>query len=192
MQTFKQTFASAQTWELNIVGSYFSTLQCTNPVNVRLYQGGQLLGLGNIQGLLAGLEVFDVQFDRVQIDVTGADTVQIGIGNGQARYNRINTNTTITNNRQPTTSTFANTAKTVTTASAKLIEANANRQYLLIQNKDDAGNLYLCFGDGPATVANGIKVPPGGAFEQPNTQSIQSIFAIGDTANNVNILVVEG
>lgn len=191
MQTFKQTFAAPTIWELNISGSYFSTLECTNPVNVRFYKGGTLLDLGNIQGLLAGLEVFGVDFDRVQIDVTGADTVQIGIGNGQARYNRINTNTTITNNRQPSSAAFVNTQKTVTDASAQLLAANATRQYLLIQNKDAAGNVYIVFG-AAATVAAGIKITPGGSFEIPNTQSTGAIFAIGDIANNANVVVVEG
>lgn len=95
MQTFVQTFAGNQTWVLNVPGKYFTTLQCTNPINVRFYLGGKQLDLGQISQLLAGLEVTlgDIAdtraaFDRVELDITGPDTVAVGIGNGQARYNR--------------------------------------------------------------------------------------------------------
>ena len=191
MQTFKQTFAAAQLWELNVVGKYFVSLQCTNPINVRFYQGGKLLDLGNIQGLLAGLEVFDIAFDRVQIDVTAADTIQIGIGNGNARYNRQNTTTTITNNRQPVTSAMVNSAATVTSANAQLVAANVNRQYLLVQNNSATGNIFLNFG-AVATLANGVKIGPGGSYEMPGTQSNQAVNAIGDIASNAAIVIVEG
>jgi hypothetical protein len=98
MQTYQQTFAGATTWQLNVPGSYFVTLQCTNTVNVRFYKGGKKLDLGDISGLLAGLEVGPIPttdglpfaFDRVEIDVTGADTIKVGIGNGMARYSRFN------------------------------------------------------------------------------------------------------
>lgn len=100
MQTFTQTFAGAQTWVMNIPGAYFVTLQCTNPINVRLFKGGKKLDLGDMTGLLAGLEIgplvepgqigYKFAFDRVEIDVTGADTIKIGIGNGAARYARLN------------------------------------------------------------------------------------------------------
>lgn len=103
MQTYTQTFAGPKTWELNVVGSYYATLTCTNNVNVRFYLGGKLLDLGEIKGLKAGLEVnlpkgeSGIAFDRVQIDATGADTITVGIGNGQARYSRGVTDATITN-----------------------------------------------------------------------------------------------
>ena len=98
MQTFVQTFAAATTWQLNVAGSYFVTLQCSSPINVRLYRGGKKLDLGDMNGLLAGLEIgplpkldsFPFAFDRVEVDVTAADTVKLGVGNGQARYNRAN------------------------------------------------------------------------------------------------------
>lgn len=199
MQTYTQTFAGAQTWQLNVPGKYFATLTCTNPVNVRFYKGGKKLDLGDIQGLLAGLEVVagDVKdtenaFDRVEIDVTGADTVTVGIGNGQSRYNRINTNTTITNNKLPVSAAFANTAKTVTNATAQLVAANTSRQYLLIQNKDASANVFINFGAGAATTTNGVRIPPGGSYETPNVTTTQAIQAIGDTASNPNVVVVEG
>lgn len=190
MQTIQQTFAAPTTWELNIGGQYFTTLACGYPVNVRFYKGGQLLDLGNIQGLLAGLEVSNINFDRVQIDVTAADTVMVGIGNGNARYNRQNAAVAVSSNVQPKTGSFTNGAATVTNASAILVPLNLARQYLLIQN-NGTGDVYLSFGVA-ATVAAGIKVLPGGSYEMPTTQTTQNIHAIGSIASNANIVVVEG
>lgn len=198
MQTYSQTFAGATTWTLNVPGKYFTTLACTNPINVRFYKGGKQLDLGQVSGLLAGLEVtlgeindLEAAFDRVEIDVTGADTVQVGIGNGQARYNRANASVTVVTNKQPQSSTFANAQKTVTNASAQLVAANAARQYLLIQNKDTSGSVYVTIG-ATATTSNGVKIPPGGSYEMATTQTTQAINAIGDIASNANVVVVEG
>lgn len=197
MQTYRQTFAAAQTWELNVPGKYFTTLECTLSVNVRFYLGGKMLDMGEIKGLLAGLEVTlgeidDTQpaFDRVQIDVQAGDTVQIGIGNGQARYNRGAATVTVSQNSQ-TKATFSNTAKTVTTASAQMVADNAARQYLLIQNKDATGNVWVNFG-AAATQANGVKIAPGGAWETSSVTPTNAVHAIGDIASNANIVLVEG
>lgn len=103
MQSYTQTFLGAQTWKINVTGSYFTIISCTNPVNVRFYLGGAKLDLGDVQGILAGLEVLPKKlnllgyaFDRVEIDATGADTITVGIGNGDARYNRGNASVTLT------------------------------------------------------------------------------------------------
>lgn len=189
MQTYSQTFTGPQTWVLNIVGKYYVTLGCTNPVNVRFYQSGKKLDLGDVNGLLAGLEVERVEFDRVEIDATAADTITVGIGNGNARYNRAATTATVTATVPPRSGAFASVAKTVTNASAQLVAANASRMYLLIQNNDAAGSIFINFG-AAATVAM-LKIPPGGSYEM-TAQSTQAINAIGDVANNPNIVVVEG
>jgi len=198
MQTYSQTFAGATTWEMNVSGNYFTTLECASAVNVRFYKGGKLLDLGEIRGLLAGLEVTlgdigarEAAFDRVQIDVQAGDTVKIGIGNGQARYNRSQGSVAVTSNRQAQSAAFDNLQATVTNASGQLLAANANRQYLLIQNKDLAGAIFLAFGKA-ATVAAGVRVIPGGNFELVGTQCTQAIYAIGDIGSNANIVTVEG
>lgn len=85
----------------------------------------------------------------------------------------------------------ANTQKTVTNASASMVAANAARQYLLIQNKDTAGVIYINFG-AAATVANGLKIAAGGSFELNSNMLTGQIFAIGDIASNANIVVIEG
>ena len=198
MQTYSQTFATATTWELNVTGRYFTTLECNQPVNVRFYRGGQLLDAGDIRGLLAGLEMTlgDINdtrpaFDRVQVDVQAGDTVKIGIGNGQGRYNRAAATVTVTSNIVPQTAVFDNLQKTVTSASAVLLAANAAREYLLVQNNNATGSLFVSFGK-TATVTNGVRVIPGGSLELIGVCTTQAIHCIGDIASNTNVVTVEG
>ena len=95
------------------------------------------------------------------------------------------------NSQIPVQATGGTTQKTVTNASASLVAANALREYLLIQNKDAAGNVYIVF-NAAATVAAGVKIPPGGSFELNSNILTAQIFAIGDITNNANVVVVEG
>jgi hypothetical protein len=195
MQTFTQSFTGSTTWTLNVPGKYFTTLACSNPINVRFYHGGKQLDLGQISQLLAGLEVTlgnigdtEAAFDRIEIDVTGTDTVQVGIGNGQARYNRSQGSVAVTNVRGAMT----NTAATVTNASAQLVAANASRNYLLIQNNNTSGDIYVRLDGGAATTATGVKIPAGGSYELIGYVPTGAITAIGSIASNANVVVVEG
>ena len=195
MQTYTQTFAGAQTWTLNIPGKYFTTLACSNAINVRFFKGGKQLDLGQITGLLAGLEVTlgnisdtVAAFDRVEVDVTGADTVTVGIGNGQARYNRSQGSVAITN----VSGAMTNVQATVTSASATLKAANANRRYLLIQNNDATGDIFVRLDGTAATLTTGVKSPAGGSYELQGFVPTGLITAIGSIASNANIVVVEG
>lgn len=194
MQTFEQTFTGAATWKLAVPGAYFTVLGCSNAVNVRLYKGGQLLNLGEVKGLLAGLEILpkidpglDYAFDYVEVDASAADTIKIGIGNGEARYNRSQGNVAITN----VNNALVSAQRTVTNVSAVMIAANANRRYLLIQNKDSVGNLFVAFGV-VATSANGVRIAPGASLTIDAFCVNNSINVIGDIASNANVVSVEG
>lgn len=195
MQTFSQTFTGSTTWTLNVTGKYFTTLMCTNAINVRFYLGGKQLDLGQISQLLAGLEVTlgdiaDIQpaFDRVEVDVTGPDTVQIGIGNGQARYNRSQGSVAITN----VNGAFTNTQVTVTSASNGIDGPNPSRRYLLIQNNDATGDIFVRLDGVPATIGTGVKIPAGGSYEITGYVPTATITAIGSIASNANIVLVKG
>lgn len=195
MQTFTQSFTVGTTWTLNVPGKYFTTLACSNPINVRFYKGGKQLDLGQISQLLAGLEVTlgniadtAAAFDRIEIDTTGADTVQVGIGNGQARYNRSQGSVAITN----VSGAFVNAQKTVTTTSGTLLAANAARRYLLVQNNDATGDIYVRLDGIAATTTTGIKLPAGGSLELQGYAPTGAITAIGSIASNANIVTVEG
>ncbi len=190
MQTLSQTFAGASTWQLNIGGRYFTTLGCTNPVNVRFYHGGKKLDLGEITGLLAGLEVtFPGEgFDRVEIDATGIDTIQVGIGNGQARYNRSQGNVAITN----TGGAFTQGQASVTNADQAIIAANANRRFLQVQNNDASAVLRVMLDGTAASATKGFRVQPGQTLDIPNFCPTGAIHAFMETAtaaaNNVEFV----
>jgi len=195
MQTFTQTVAGAQTLTFNVPGKYFVLLASQLGVNIRFYRNGKRLELGEIQALLPGVEAVlgdlkdaEPSFTQVQIDALGADTISFGIGNGQVRYNRSQGNVAITNLNGAVTqsqNTVANTAGT-------LVAANATRRYLLIQNKDGTGNVFINFTT-TATVANGIKIAPGGSFMADSSFCPNNVIsAIGDIASNANVIVVTG
>jgi len=190
MQTYTQTFAAAQSWELNVPGKYFTTLGCTNVINVKFFKAGKKLDLGDITGLLAGLEVQNIDFDRVVIDVTAADTITVGIGNGNARYNRAQGSVTITSNKVAQMAPTQGLS-TVTNVSANLKAANTARQYLFIMNRDAAGTIYINW-QATATAANGIPLAPGQWIEMAQCVPTGTVRAIGDIASNANVLVVEG
>lgn len=203
MQTYSQTFTGNTTWTLNVPGKYFTTLACSNPINVRFYKGGKQLDLGQISSLLAGLEVTlgnisdtEAAFDRVEIDVTGNDTVTIGIGNGQARYNRSQGNVQIIGTVPVSVSNvsgaFTNAQATVTNASAQIKAANSVRRYMLIQNNDATGDIYVRLDGTASTIGTGVKIPAGGSYELQGFVPTGAITAIGSIASNANVVIVEG
>ncbi len=199
MQTYSQTFLAAQTWELNIPGKYFITLAIPTACNYKFFKAGKRLDLGEIKGLGVGLEVGplaglhdEYAFDRVEIEILAPGTYTVGVGDGAVRYNNSVASVTISTNRVPQTAAAQSTA-TVTSVSAQLVAANANRQSLQIQNKDAAGSIYLRVGAAGATVANGIEVGPKGSYEFPaGTVDTGVIHAIGNIASNANIVILEG
>lgn len=138
------------------------------------------------------------QFKRLQISHNDAaeQTVQLIISKGKkADSSKIGGSITLAGgvavaSQVPAQATGANTQKTVTNASASLVAANAAREYLLIQNKDASGNIYINFG-AAATVANGVLIPPKSTFILDSNILTAQIFAIGDIASNANIVVVE-
>lgn len=87
--------------------------------------------------------------------------------------------------------TFTNTQKIVTNASATLLAANASRNYLMIQNNDPTGVIFVAFGVA-ATLAAGVRIAAGGYWEWDSAAPINSVQAIGSIASNANIVVLEG
>lgn len=192
-----------------VSGRFFKILTCTGSLNVTS-DFGRLEGIGTGQG------VEKTPFNYLTLtDVSGAtNTVKIVVADenfidtnaavsisGLANVSVTNTpnvsvtntpNVAVTTNKLAQSGSFANTQKTVTNASTQLVAANAARQYLLVQNKDATGNIYLNFGAGAATTLNGILISAGGSYELDNIQSTQAIQAIGSLATQSNVVVVEG
>jgi len=161
----------------------------TVDVSIYFYRNGA--EVGSVLNVGAGYaEQFDNGFDRLVIASEGGGAVAyVTKTGGDVRYDTPpNGNVTVTN----TSGAVVDTDVTVTSASAQLVAAKAGRRYLLIQNKDAAGVVYISFGKA-AIVGKGIKIPAGGSYSAdanycPNDQ----IFAIGSIASNANVVVVEG
>lgn len=179
------TLAGNASQRLLVQGRFFKIVAETGTVTV-------LSDFGKLEDLIVGQGLEKTDFSYLLItDTSGAsNTVTLLVGD-ENFVDAFSGNVALTANIQPKSGVFANVAATVTNASALLIAANAIRQYLLIQNRDATGSIYINFG-AAATVANGIKIGPGATFELPGTVSTQAIYAIGDIASNANILTVQG
>ncbi len=131
-------------------------------------------------------------FDRVRIGSTGGGAVAfvMRLGN-DVRYDAPPQGNVQVTSLVPTRAIGSNAAATVTNASAQLVAANASRSYLLIQNKDSTGNIWINFG-AAATQANGVRIPPGGSYELNCNILTAAVNAIGDIASNANVVVVAG
>ena len=128
---------------------------------------------------------------------SGGDAAVVRVGMGRISSTRIVASlsgaqsTNIVTNKAPQ-ATVTQSQKTVTSSSAQLLAANASRQYLLVQNKDSSGTVYLVFGGAAATTALGLAIPPGGYFEWNGTVPLGEVRAIGNVASNTNVVTLEG
>jgi hypothetical protein len=186
----KNIVAANAVWNISGAGSFIRLLATTAAVRVETYLNGSITSqVDNVQG--GFWRKGDI--DQVRItDLSGAvNTVEIIIDDGEVGYDRSVGTVAISGSVGVYGSSynFAQSQQTVTNAAAQLLGANTGRRYLMIQNKDAAGKLYINFG-GTATVANGLYIPPGGMWEWNTVQSNQAISAIGDIASNANIIVI--
>lgn len=84
-------------------------------------------------------------------------------------------------------------AVSVGVASAQILPANAARRLLMVQNNDAAANVYLNIAGAAASVAGGIKLPPGGSLLLDAATPSGAVSAIADVATAANaVTVVEG
>lgn len=163
----------------------------TTDLTLIFYKQGKEVGQARNVG--AGYaEKTSIPFDKVRISSTAGGAVAFvsRIGN-EVRYDAPPQGNVQVTSLVPTRSAGTNTQATVTNTSAQLVAANASRSYLLIQNKDATGNIYVTFG-AAATVANGLLIPPGGSYELNCNILTAQVNAIGDIASNANVVVVTG
>lgn len=185
LQRYNFTLAAGGTFNIACTGSQFFITDATGALNITLDVGGQFKGLLEGQGYkgqpFTGLTL---------VDASGAaNTGFILVSDDDYIDRRITGAVTFA----PLNADFANTQETVTNVSAALLAANAARQYLLIQNNDTAGHIYVTLDGTPATLVNGVKLAAGGgALELSTVVPSGAINAIGSIASNANVLVVEG
>lgn len=179
------TIAANQSQNLLVSGQFFKLLAVTGAVTVESQ-------FGKLESLIAGQGLENTPFSSLLLtDTSGAsNTIRLLIGD-ENFIDGFTGNIAITANKIAQSGSFSNVPKTVTNASAQLLASNTARQYLMIQNKDLSGSIFIAFGVA-ATTANGITIGPGSAYELDAIISTQAVFAIGSSASNANILTVEG
>lgn len=173
-------------------GDFFRLMAATSDLTVEYYKNGKEIAEA-VAVTVGYAEKFEEGgFDRFVItNGATAQTVTIATRNGSTvQYDTPpNGQVTVTNNAS---TSFTHAQKTVTTTSSAMLTSNANRRYLLIQNRDTVGNIWVMLNGATATQAAGIKIEPGGSLELTPFCSTNFITAIGDIASNANIMVVEG
>jgi hypothetical protein len=97
-------------------------------------------------------------------------------------------NVAITNTAGP----FTHNVHNVTNVSGQLRVANQSRRYLLIQNNDASGDIFVRLDGAAATTSNAVKIPAGGSYELQGFVPNGAIYAIGSIASNTNVQTVEG
>lgn len=182
---YTETIGAGQTSRRLFSGAYFKIISATGAMNVRT-------DVVTLTAIVAGQGFEKAPFTFLELtDASGAANAIRYIVATEGFLDGLQGSIQVSSSVIPRMAGLANVPATVTNASAQLLAANAARQYLLIQNKDAAGAIYINFG-AVATIANGIKLNPGDSYELSAAVSTQSIFAISDIASNSNVLTVQG
>lgn len=183
------TMTAGQRLQFHEPGDFFRVLAATASLTVEFYANGK--EIAEAIGVGAGYaEKFDLgQFDRIAITSATAQTIQFVTRLGNiVHYDAPPVgNVAVTN----TGGAFTQAQATVTNASAQVLAAKTNRRYLLIQNNDLTGVVYVAVDGGAATVADGIAIQPGGSLEFQGYVPTGAINAIGSIASNANCVAVE-
>lgn len=182
-QFYEFTVEPFGAYNLTVTGDYFKIMRSTGPVSIKAEWG-------ELKELTAGQGLEEAAFGRLEIrNETGSpNVVRIFVGDrkfidGMAGVVTVGMNTVAR-------AAFASSAKTVTNADGPLVAASASRNYVLIQNKHATASVFIAFGTA-ATVAGGIRIGPGGAYETGQVAPTSAIRAIGDEPTNSAVVVVE-
>lgn len=170
-------------------GDFFRLMHTEGNVTVYfLAAGREIARAESVSGGYA--ERFVEPFDKVRIESATAQQIQFVLRRGnQVFYDQPPQGLVIIQN---VNGAFSQTQKTVTNASGQLLAANDGRRYLMVQNKDSGGDIFVTVSGAAATTANGLKVPAGGALELAGYVPTGAIYAIGSIASNANVVVIEG
>lgn len=175
---------------------FFRLMEATGPVSVIFYDAGREVARSD--SVKAGYaERFAQGFDSWRIESPTAQTIQFvtRLGNSvdyDIAPTGVVSGTVNVGNLPSVSSLFTQAVETVTTTSGQLLAARATRRYLLIQNRNTSGFIYVNVTGAAATVAGGIELGPGDSYELATFCPTAAITAIGSIASNPNVLVVEG
>lgn len=181
------TFSAGEMKEFREENDFFRILGTTvGSVDLKFLRDGA--EIADAPGVSAGYaEKFNRAFDTVQITSATAQAVQFVTRYGSdVRYDIQSTQAIAMNGA------LTQAAATVATASGQLLAAKATRRYLFIQNNDANLTIYINLAGAAAAAATGIKIAPGGAYENDKFPPTSQINAISIGSANSLITVVEG
>lgn len=183
------TFTAGERKEYFDPADFFRIMEATDPVDVTFYLQGK--EVAEAEGVQEGYaEKFrEGTFDRFSVTSATAQTIKFvaRLGNDVAYDKPPQGDVNIMN----TGGAFTQSQKTVTNASGQVFAAKAARRYLLIQNNDTSGDVYVTLDGTTATTAKGIKLAAGGSIEIQGFAPTGAINAIGSIASNANVVAVE-
>lgn len=202
-----QNFAAGVPLEFQDAADFLRILEApTDDLTLIFYRGGAEVARAENVG--AGYaEKFSQQFDKLRISSAAGGVIEFVTRLGaQVNYDKPPTGTisgTVelgaaslaaleTVNIVDVPSAFTQAQKTVTNASTQMLAANAARAYLLIQNNDTSGIIYVNLTGAAATTSNGVKLGPGASLEIAGKCPNAAITAIGSLATQSNVIAVEG
>lgn len=186
MKTVSLNLTAGQSLDFNSVGNYFHLLESTAGVDISFLLHGQ--EASRAQNMEFGFFAKPAGgFTGLRFESATTQTIKIALGFGDGGYNRTTGSVQIVGQAND----FSQSQKTVTNASGLLLAANPSRKLLFIQNNDAAGIIYVALDGSPATTASGIKILQGGSLILDSHLPSGAVYAIGDIAGNVNVVVVE-
>lgn len=176
------TIGASQSHRLLVQGEYFKLMSVTGPVTVQS-------DFGRLDSLTTGQGLEKTPFSYLLLTDTsgGSNTVQILVGD-ENFIDAVTGSVSIAGRN----GTLTQSQRTVTNVNATLLVAKADRKYLLIQNNDATGIIYVTVDGTAATTAKGIRILPNESFEMDSFCSVGIIGAIGSIASNANVVTVEG
>lgn len=184
------TINAGQTLEFFEPGDFFRVLDAAAPLDLIFYRNGAEVGRAEQVGEGYAERFRGEGFDRYRITSASTQTIQfVGRLGNDVFYDKAPTGAVTLSGQQ---GAFTSAQVTVTSASTTIDAANAARRYLLIQNNDATGIVYVNLAGATATALNSLRLLPGESLELSSFVPSGAITAIGSIASNTNVVLVEG
>lgn len=186
METISIPINAGETKAFALAGNYIEVLEAGGVMDIVLYgpSGAVESARGSEQGAW-----MQETFTNFTLKSSITQTIKLLITGRQGGSRRQAGAVSITN----VNGAFSQAQTNVTNAvgGVSLLPAKADRRYLLIQNREAVGNLFVRLDGAVPTAANGLKVEPGGSLELAGFVPTGEVRAIADVAA-ASAIVVEG
>lgn len=184
------SIAAGETKEFREECTYFRILSASGAsVDVVFLDGGSVRG--DAAAIAPGYsEKWTRPIDAIRITSATTQTIQFVMRIGSEVSYDVPPGGTLV--FPATQGAYTQAAPAIAITSTQILAAKSNRKYVLIQNNDPAITIYLNFAGAAASAATGVKIGPGGSYENADFCPTAAINAIAITTANPLITVVEG